>query len=150
VVLADFGNAAQLTCDKTHRKSVVGTPYWMAPELIQSLPYNAKVDVWSLGIMLREMAESEPPFAEFPPLKTLFLLTTQDIPPLKEPHKWSPEYKHFMEICLQRNVAKRPTVTELLQHQFLKKACSEEDFKRVMEHGQKLRTTALWRMHKEQ
>lgn len=128
IILADFGNAAQLTADRMHRESVVGTPYWMAPELIQAMPYNFKVDVWSLGILVRELAEAEPPFAEFPPLKTLFLLTTQDIPPLKNPTKWSRDMLNFISVCLQRDVSKRPTASQLSNHVFLKKACTNKEF----------------------
>jgi len=143
ITLADFGNAAQLTADRMHRDSVVGTPYWMAPELIQALPYNFKVDIWSLGILLRELAEAEPPFAEFPPLKTLFLLTTQDIPPLKNPNKWSKEMLNFMEICLNRDVSKRPTATQLLTHPFLKKACTAQDFAELIARGKAMRRDML-------
>ena len=77
VKLADFGYAAQLTKGRTERDTVVGTPYWMAPELIRGHPYGVKVDVWSTGIMLMEMCEGEPPYMESPPLRALFLITTK-------------------------------------------------------------------------
>jgi len=100
----------------------------MAPELIQALQYDHKVDVWSLGIMIREMVQGEPPFAEFPPLRTLFLLTTQEIPPLDDPSAWSQELVEFGNLCLQKDVSKRPTAKALLSHPFLKKACTPEQF----------------------
>jgi len=77
VKLADFGYAAQLTQEKQKRNTIVGTPYWMAPELIRGQNYDQKVDLWSLGIMCMEMAEGEPPYMEFPPLRALFLITTK-------------------------------------------------------------------------
>eukprot|EP00026_Physarum_polycephalum_P018182 Phypoly_transcript_19680.p1 GENE.Phypoly_transcript_19680~~Phypoly_transcript_19680.p1 ORF type:complete len:124 (+),score=27.99 Phypoly_transcript_19680:263-634(+) len=100
----------------------------MAPELIKSEPYDTKVDIWSLGILLRELAEGDPPFAEFPPLKTLFMITTQDLPPLKNPDSWTYEFKDFLNICLRKNPAERQDARQLLGHAFLNKACSREDF----------------------
>lgn len=128
IVLADFGNATNLVGDDLKRKSVIGTPYWMAPELIQGESYDGKVDIWSLGIVQREMAEGEPPFAEFPPLKTLFLLTTQEIPILKEIENWSQEFVDFNNLCLSKNTTARPSAETLLQHTFLTKACSSVEF----------------------
>jgi len=127
VKIADFGYAAQLTQKKAKRNTVVGTPYWMAPELIRGHDYGIKVDIWSLGIMAMEMAEGEPPYMEYPPLRALFLITTKGIPPLKE-DKWSPEFKDFVSKCLTKEVADRPDGTELLKHPWLKRACSPEEF----------------------
>jgi len=125
VILADFGSA---THQAVGRKSVIGTPYWMAPELIQGQAYDSKVDIWSLGIMLRELLQGEPPFAEYPPLKVLFLLATQEIPPLDDPERWSPELIDFNNQCLQKDVSLRPSSKDLLAHPFLKKACTPEQF----------------------
>jgi serine/threonine protein kinase len=72
VKLTDFGFGAQLTQEQASRKSVVGTTYWMAPEVIKSEPYDMKVDVWSLGVMVIEMVEKEPPYMNLPPMKALF------------------------------------------------------------------------------
>jgi len=125
VKLADFGYAAQLTQKQQKRNTVVGTPYWMAPELIRGHDYGIKVDIWSLGIMLMEMCEGEPPYMEFPPLRALFLITTKGIPPLKEPHKWSADLLDFFAKCLEKEVEKRPTADELLKHPFVTKRSCE-------------------------
>jgi len=122
IKLADFGYAAQLTQQKAKRTTVVGTPYWMAPEVIQGTDYDYKVDIWSLGIMLMEMTDGEPPYMEFPPLRALFLITTQGIPGVKEPHKWSAEFKDFLAKCLTKDVNNRPDAATLLKHPFLTKA----------------------------
>ena len=123
VKLADFGYAAQLTESHASRNSVVGTPYWMAPELIRSMNYNTSVDIWSLGILAIEMAEGEPPYIEFPPLRALFLIATQGTPALKEPEKWSGTFKDFLARCLDVDFNLRGTAEELLEHPFLRMSC---------------------------
>jgi protein-serine/threonine kinase len=123
VKIADFGYAAQLTEQQKKRNTVVGTPYWMAPELIRGHDYGTRVDIWSLGIMLMEMAEGEPPYMEYPPLRALFLITTKGIPPLKNVDKWSTEFRDFYDKCLEKDVEKRPEAAELLAHPFLQRAC---------------------------
>ncbi|KYQ91365.1 p21-activated protein kinase [Tieghemostelium lacteum] len=133
IKLADFGYAAQLNSIRQQRNSVVGTPYWMAPELIRGYNYDFKVDVWSLGIMTREMAEGEPPYLEFPPLRALFLLTTQGVPPMNNPQRWSPEFNDFVNSCLEKDTEKRPSSHQLLSHPFLKKACSGVEFYKAVE-----------------
>jgi len=128
VKLADFGYAAQLTQKQQKRNTVVGTPYWMAPELIRGHDYGIKVDIWSLGIMVMETVEGEPPYMEFPPLRALFLITTKGIPPLKEPQKWSTEFNDFFGRCLEKDVDKRPDATALLKHPFMTHAGEAGDF----------------------
>jgi len=123
IKLADFGYCAQLTEDITKRTSVVGTPYWMAPELIKGMEYGVGVDVWSLGIAAIEMAEGDPPYLDFPPLRALFLIATHGAPSLKEPGQWSSVFKDFLGRCLEVDTAKRATTHELLEHPFLKLAC---------------------------
>jgi len=127
VKIADFGYAAQLTIQRKNRTTVVGTPYWMSPELIHGNNYDTKVDIWSLGIMCMEMAEGEPPYIDLTPLRALFMITTKGIPSLKDLSIWSTDFKHFVAQCLQLNAANRPTATALLAHPFLNKAgpCSE-------------------------
>eukprot|EP00026_Physarum_polycephalum_P001858 Phypoly_transcript_01861.p1 GENE.Phypoly_transcript_01861~~Phypoly_transcript_01861.p1 ORF type:complete len:972 (+),score=266.06 Phypoly_transcript_01861:362-2917(+) len=146
VKLADFGYAAQLTQARKMRNSVVGTPYWMAPELIRGNHYSQKVDIWSLGIMTREMAEGEPPYLEFPPLRALFLLTTQGVPPIRDPQKYSKEYHDFVGLCLEKDPEKRPDATELLKHPFLKKACPGEEIYTVVEKARAIKESSYVRM----
>lgn len=117
--IADFGYAAQLTQEKNVRKTIVGTPYWMAPELIRGQDYDQKVDIWSLGIMVMEMAEGDPPYMDFPPLRALFLITTKGIPGLKNPERWTPEFKDFVAQCLEKDAENRPTADQLLMHPFI-------------------------------
>jgi len=121
VKLADFGYAAQLTQQKQKRNTIVGTPYWMAPELIRGQNYDFKVDIWSLGIMCMEMAEGEPPYMEFPPLRALFLITTKGIPDLKDPAKWSNDMRDFLSKCLDKESDTRPDADTLLKHPFLRR-----------------------------
>eukprot|EP01113_Clastostelium_recurvatum_P035421 TRINITY_DN493_c0_g1_i2.p1 TRINITY_DN493_c0_g1~~TRINITY_DN493_c0_g1_i2.p1 ORF type:complete len:765 (-),score=145.96 TRINITY_DN493_c0_g1_i2:45-2339(-) len=125
--IADFGYAAQLSNQKKQRTTVVGTPYWMSPELIHGSYYDTKVDIWSLGIMCMEMAEGEPPYIDLTPLRALFMITTKGIPPLKEPARWSPEFKTFISMCLATNPKERPTATQLMTHPFILKAGPASD-----------------------
>lgn len=133
VKIADFGYAAQLTEQQSKRNTVVGTPYWMAPELIRGMDYDTKVDLWSLGIMVMEMAEGEPPYMEFPPLRALFLITTKGIPDLKEGKKWSAEMKDFVKKCLTREPEERPTATEMLKHPWMRKCCTGPELLPIIE-----------------
>jgi serine/threonine protein kinase len=128
IKIADFGYAAQLTQEKIKRTTVVGTPYWMAPELIRGHEYGPKVDIWSLGIMVREMMEGEPPYMEYPPLRALFLITTKGIPPINDEQKYSQQLLRFYYRCLEKEVEKRPTAEELLQDPFMDMCCTGQEF----------------------
>jgi len=138
VKLADFGFAIQLTEEKNKRKTVIGTPYWMAPEIIQNQAYGKEVDIWSLGIMLMEMAEGEPPYIKFSQAKALFLISTQGAPNLKKPKNFSSEFKQFLSLCVTKEPAKRPSAIELLQHPFIAMACSREELRACLERARKL------------
>ncbi|KAL7718750.1 Protein kinase [Entamoeba marina] len=128
VKIGDFGYAAQLTSQRNKRNSIVGTPYWMAPEVIRNKLYDAKADIWSIGIMMMEMTEGDPPYMELPPLRALFLITTKGIPPLKERESWSKELVKLVESCLMKDPSLRPTSEQVLESEFIAMACKKEEF----------------------
>ncbi|XP_025914025.1 serine/threonine-protein kinase PAK 4 [Apteryx rowi] len=122
VKLSDFGFCAQVNKEVPRRKSLVGTPYWMAPELISRLPYGPEVDIWSLGVMVIEMVDGEPPYFNEPPLKAMKMIRDNLPPKLKNVHKVSPSLKGFLDRMLVRDPLQRATAAELLKHPFLGKA----------------------------
>ncbi|XP_030236143.1 serine/threonine-protein kinase PAK 4 isoform X1 [Gadus morhua] len=122
VKLSDFGFCAQVSKEVQRRKSLVGTPYWMAPELISRLPYGPEVDVWSLGVMVIEMVDGEPPYFNEPPLKAMKMIRDNLPPKLKNLHKVSPLLKGFLDRLLVRDPSQRGSANELLKHPFLTKA----------------------------
>lgn len=123
VKLADFGYAAQLGNSSEFRKSIVGTPYWMSPELIKATPYSFSVDIWSLGILCRELAEGEPPYVDIPPMKALYFIMSQGIPEISNKESRTPSFLNFLDLCLTKDPNLRPTATQLLDHPFILTAC---------------------------
>ncbi|XP_052273224.1 mitogen-activated protein kinase kinase kinase kinase 5-like isoform X3 [Dreissena polymorpha] len=124
VKLADFGVSAQITQTMCKRKSFIGTPYWMAPEVAaveRKGGYNQQCDIWAVGITAIEFAELQPPMFDLHPMRALFLMSKSGFKPpqLKDKSKWSPVFHNFVKISLTKNPKKRPPAEKLLEHQFM-------------------------------
>uniref|UniRef100_A0A3B3RLA7 non-specific serine/threonine protein kinase n=1 Tax=Paramormyrops kingsleyae TaxID=1676925 RepID=A0A3B3RLA7_9TELE len=119
VKLSDFGFCAQISKDIPKRKSLVGTPYWMAPEVISKHPYSTEVDIWSLGIMVVEMVDGEPPYFSEAPVAAMKRLRDEPAPTVRNLHKVSPVLKDFLDRMLTRDPLERASATDLLEHPFL-------------------------------
>jgi len=117
--LADFGVSGQ-SKDFTKHHTVIGTPFWMAPEVIQE-EYDKEADIWSLGITAIEMAEGKPPYYNIHPMRAIFMIPTRPPPKLSNPEAWSTEFISFVAACLQKKPQDRPTALKLLKHPFILK-----------------------------
>ena len=132
--LTDFGVSVQNDRRDEKRTTFIGTPYWMAPEVVmcetfKDMPYDAKCDVWSFGITLIEIAEMEPPHHDMNPVRVLLKIPKAEPPTLKEPELWSKEFHLILKLCMKKQPEARATAGELLQHSFLKNIESNQPLK---------------------
>ncbi|XP_067007680.1 mitogen-activated protein kinase kinase kinase kinase 5 [Anabrus simplex] len=130
VKLADFGVSAQITATINKRKSFIGTPYWMAPEVAaveRKGGYNQLCDIWAIGVTAIELAELQPPMFDLHPMRALFLMSKSGFKPptLKDRDKWSPTFHSFVKVALTKNPKKRPTAEKLLLHPFFQSEMSK-------------------------
>lgn len=120
--VADFGFCAQIQDANSKRTTMVGTPYWMAPEVVKRKAYGPKIDVWSCGIMAIEMMDGEPPYLHENPLRAIYLISTTGTPKLKEPERYSDVFRDYLGRALCVVPEQRPSAAEILRHPFFAKA----------------------------
>jgi len=130
--LADFGVSAKLNYTLQKKKTIVGSPYWMAPEVITVTKenqegYDLKADIWSLGITLIEFGDGKPPLFDVASLRVIFLIPAREPPTFKNPSKWSESLNHFVGSCLKKDPNKRPSASDLLEHPFAKRGKEKEE-----------------------
>ncbi|XP_041975077.1 serine/threonine-protein kinase 3 isoform X3 [Aricia agestis] len=143
--LADFGVAGQLTDTMAKRNTVIGTPFWMAPEVIQEIGYDCVADVWSLGITALEMAEGKPPYGDIHPMRAIFMIPTKPPPSFREPDQWSPEFIDFVSQCLVKNPEERATAEYLLTHEFIGNAKQPSILSTMIAEAREIRESQPYR-----
>lgn len=169
--LADFGVAGQLTDTMAKRNTVIGTPFWMAPEVIQEIGYDCVADIWSLGmsnmftyqelmfqncrglkifscfsgITALEMAEGKPPYGDIHPMRAIFMIPTKPPPSFRDPDKWSPEFIDFVSVCLVKNPEERATATDLLHHVFIGNAKQPSILSQMISEAREIRENQSYR-----
>ena len=119
IKLADFGYTVQLTQEKATRNTQIGTPCWMAPEIIKNQLYNQSIDIWSFGILAIELADGDPPYLNCEVEVTLTKIINCPPPTFAQPNKWSPEFQEFLGCCLKHDPFMRKSADDLLKHPFI-------------------------------
>ncbi|XP_051161210.1 serine/threonine-protein kinase 10-like isoform X2 [Leptopilina boulardi] len=137
IKIADFGVSAKNKQTLQKHDTFIGTPYWMAPEVVlcetfRDNPYDFKVDIWSLGITLIEFAQMEPPNHEMSPMRVLLKIQKSDPPKLDQPGKWSKEFNDFIAKALIKDPASRPTSEELLKHSFINRTLDSKPIRDLL------------------
>lgn len=122
VKIGDFGVSAIVSSSIGRRNTITGTPYYIAPEILSDEEggYDAKADIWSVGISALEMAEFVHPYGDIPPVKILVRIMNGEPPQLKDPLSWSDKFRDFIYCCLKKDPKKRPTAKQLLRHPFVR------------------------------
>ncbi|KAJ1025869.1 hypothetical protein NDA16_002495 [Ustilago loliicola] len=140
--LSDFTHAGELGAGVSTRHSVIGTPYWMAPEVIKADNYDMRCDVWSLGVVLWEMVEGDPPRVDFPPLRAITLTATLGLPALKDASSLSHELKSFLHWATEMDAEKRPSAETLAMSDFLSDPCSRASIVALLDEARNAETEA--------
>ncbi|KAI9315501.1 kinase-like domain-containing protein, partial [Dichotomocladium elegans] len=140
VLLADFGVSSAFLDPDNHseRRTFVGTPCWMAPEVMEQTTYDDKADIWSFGITAIELATGHAPYAKLSPLKVIMMTLSNDPPTLVREttkHKFSRTFKDMIDACLNKDLSKRPSAEKLLQHPFFKQAKRHDYLVRTLLHN---------------
>ncbi|KAL4429134.1 hypothetical protein ABPG74_015162 [Tetrahymena malaccensis] len=126
--LADFGVSAEQIYTNAEKQTLMGTPYWMSPEVLGNSKYNNKTDIWSLGITAIELAEGEPPYSHIHPFRAMFAIKKNPPQGLSNPTQWSQEFSDFVKKCLTLDSNQRPSAKDLLSHPFIKQAINYSQY----------------------
>ena len=123
--LADFGVSAQMNTTVSKRQTVIGTPFWMAPEVIQEVRYDGKADIWSLGITVIEMAEGNPPLSDIHPMRAIFMIPANPPPTMTDKSQWHVLTNDFLSQCLRKDLNQRPEARILCGHPFVSRVVAQ-------------------------
>lgn len=136
IKISDFGFSTQITADELLKTSMIGTPSWMAPEIVAGEGYSNKVDIWAVGVLIFELAEKKLPFHGANTME--ILCNTRNLPCPELSEKWGLEMKEFYKLCFEKNPELRSAASELLNHRFLDKASKEEFLKLLLKNEETL------------